>query len=79
MKPLISMRAALSDPHIFGSVFDGLSWAKWRVLLIAAMGERLTPEERIIFRQLTGREREPGHRADEIWAIMGRRSGKQKH
>ena len=43
------MRAALGDPDLFGRVFAGESWAAWRVLLIAAMGEALTKLERIVF------------------------------
>jgi hypothetical protein len=31
----------------------------WPALLIAAMGEELREDERAIFNQLTGREREP--------------------
>jgi hypothetical protein len=42
-------------------------------LLIAAMGEPLTDEERAIFAKLTGREREPGERVDELWCVIGRR------
>ncbi len=37
----------------------GDSWGAWLTLLIAAMGERLTDDERIVFTKLTGREREP--------------------
>ncbi len=55
MKALVPMRAALSDPDLFGRVLDGDSWAAWRVLLIAAMGEALTDDERAIFQSLTGR------------------------
>lgn len=78
MKPLITMRAALESPDIFGKVFDGESWSKWRILLIAMMGEQLRDDERPIFHALTGREREPLKRVDEFWAIMGRRSGKTR-
>jgi hypothetical protein len=56
----------------------GGSWAKWRVLLIAAMGEELNSNERAIFMALTGRERGPLNRVEELWAIMGRRSGKTR-
>jgi hypothetical protein len=49
----------------------GDSWLAWRVLLIAAMGEPLTDEERAIFAKLTGREREPGERVDELWCVVG--------
>ena len=48
-----------------------------RVLLIAAMGEPLTDDERSIFAKLTGREREPGERIDEL-CVIGRRGGKSR-
>jgi hypothetical protein len=54
MRPLVSMRAALGDPDLFGRVFAGESWAAWRVLLIAAMGEVLDDDERAVFEALTG-------------------------
>ena len=57
---------------------DGVSWGAWRVLLIAAMGEPLNDEERTIFRQLTGREHEPGQRVEEFVAVIGRRGGKSR-
>jgi hypothetical protein len=72
------MRAALSDPDLFGGVFAGESWAAWRVLLIAAMGEALTQAERVVFEMLTGRPTEPGERVDELWAVIGRRGGKTR-
>ena len=78
MKPLVSMRAALSDPDLFANVLDGPSWAGWRVLLIAIVGEELTPAERAIFTALTGRPREPLAPVEEAWLIIGRRSGKTR-
>ena len=33
---------------------------RWRTLLIASMGEKLTKEEREVFKRFTLREREPG-------------------
>ncbi len=78
MKPLVTMRKALEDPDIFGKVFAGDSWAKWRVLLIAIMGEELTEAERMVFQELTEREREPLAPVEEFWGIIGRRSGKTR-
>jgi len=71
MKPLITMRAALGEPDLFASIFAGASWDGWRILLIAIMGEALTPSERVIFESLTGRAREPGEPCEEVWAIIG--------
>jgi hypothetical protein len=78
MKPRFTMRAALSDPMLLGSILPGPSWQRWRTLLVGAMGEQLTEDERTIFRTLTGREREPGQRVDELWAVVGRRGGKTR-
>jgi hypothetical protein len=72
------MRQALDDPALLGATLVGDSWAAWRVLLIAAMGERLTRAERALFAKLTGRSREPGNRVEELWAVIGRRGGKSR-
>ena len=78
MKPLVPMRVALSDPDLFGAILAGKSWAPWRVLIIACMGEPLTVEERAIFETLTGRPAAPAERVEEFWAIIGRRGGKTR-
>ncbi len=72
------MREALASPDYFGNYLVGDSWARWRVLLIAIMGEPLTPDERVIFKTLTGRSTEPTEPLREFWGIMGRRSGKSR-
>jgi hypothetical protein len=78
MKPRTSLRKALADPALLGGVLAGESWGAWRTLLIAAMGEALTDAERAIFTKLTGREREPLQRVDELAAVIGRRGGKSR-
>jgi hypothetical protein len=42
MIPTVSIREALTDPSLLGSILAGESWLAQRVLLIAAMGEALT-------------------------------------
>jgi len=78
VKQLVSMRAALSNPELLGGVLAGSSWAVWRALLIAAMGEKLTGEERELFTRFTGRASEPLERVEEFWGIVGRRGGKSR-
>ena len=78
MTPKVSMRKALGDPALLGNVLVGKSWAAWRVLLIAMMGEELTGDERKLFKQLTGRKHEPGERVEEFTAVIGRRGGKSR-
>jgi hypothetical protein len=79
----VTMRQALSDRKLLGSVFAsgplrGDSWIVWRALLVAAMGEPLSADERAAFTRLTGRANEPTERVDEFVTIAGRRSGKSR-
>ena len=78
MKPTVSLRRALSDPNLLGYALSGDSWAPWRTLLIASMGEELTEVERVTFKAITGREREPLQRVHELAAVVGRRGGKSR-
>ena len=78
MKPKVSLRRALADRKLLGNALAGPSWQAWRILLIAAVGERLTDSERVIFKKLTGRAREPGKPVHELVAIVGRRGGKSR-
>lgn len=78
MRKLLSMREALSRPDLFGDLLGGDSWASWRVLLIAIVGEALSDDERALFKSLTGREREPLNPVDEFWGVVGRRGGKTR-
>ena len=78
MKPTVSLRKALSDPLLLGRTIDGDSWRAWRILLIAAVGEELTDDERQIFKQLTHREHEPGEMVETFAGVIGRKGGKSK-
>jgi len=78
MKPLVSMRAALTDDDLLGQALQGESWAAWRTLLIAMLGEELTDDERVIFKALTGRDSEPLQLIEEFWGVIGRRGGKTR-
>lgn len=78
MKALVPMREALADPQLLGGALPGDSWLAWRTLLIAAMGEALTDEERALYTTLTGRDVEPLEPVEELWGIVGRRGGKTR-
>jgi hypothetical protein len=75
MIPLTDLRSALDDPELLGPSMPGDSYLPMRVLLIAAMGEPLTDAERVVFQELTQREREPLRRVDELVVVKGRRAG----
>jgi hypothetical protein len=78
MIPRVPLRRALADPALLGNTLNGESWRPWRTLLIAAMGEALTDDERALFKQLTGREREPRQMVEEFAGVIGRRGGKSR-
>jgi hypothetical protein len=50
MKPLFTMRQALTDPALLADAMKGESWSGWRVLLIASVGEELTEDERVVLK-----------------------------
>ena len=78
MTPTTTIRKTLTDKKLFGGVLAGPSWRTWRILLIAAMGEALTDDERETFTKLTGRTQEPLQRVEELCAVVGRRGGKTR-
>ncbi len=80
MRKLMTMRAFLESPDHMGSedMLGGETWRAWRIVLIAAMGETLTADERVTFTELTGRAKEPGVPVEELYAIVGRRGGKSR-
>ena len=78
MIPRVPLREALSDPNLLGTAIAADSWGSWRALLTAAMGEKLTADERQVFSNLTGREHEPLQRVDQFAAVVGRRGGKSR-
>jgi hypothetical protein len=78
MRKLVTMRQALGDATLLADALPGTSWASWRILLIAIVGEALTDDERVVFAKLTGREREPLEMIDTFLAVAGRRSGKSR-
>ena len=80
MKKIVTMREALSSPDYFGGpeMMGGGSWAAWRVILMAIVGEPLTDAERDVFRDLTGRDREPAQPVREFTGAVGRRGGKSR-
>jgi hypothetical protein len=78
MRKTYTMRQALEDPDLLGTILPGKTWQPWRVILIAAMGEKLTFWERRIFKRFTGRDREPGKMVRELVAVAGRRAGKSR-
>jgi hypothetical protein len=79
LAPAISIDDALKDRNLLGAALDDLgSWATWRVILKAAFGEPLAPDELELFRTLAGGRSAPAERVSELWVIAGRRGGKTR-
>jgi hypothetical protein len=78
MKPLVSARHAFETPLIFGTELAGESWAAMKAIILAALGEALTEEERAYFQKLTKLDRESLKRVKRLVIVAGRRSGKSK-
>lgn len=76
MRPLVSLRQALEDPHLLAPVMGGESREPMRALLLASQGEALTEPELAHFRKLTERDSPRSDRAKELHVFAGRRSGK---
>jgi hypothetical protein len=78
VRKLVSAREALADPQLLGNCLVGESWAMWRMLLMALMGEELTPEELDQFESVTGRKVSPTSPVEEAALLIGRRGGKDR-
>lgn len=69
---------ALRDPKLFGGYFPPTSWSAWFAFIAAVFGLPLDRDGRALYRQCTGRERQPTKPAREGWVIVGRRGGKSR-
>lgn len=72
----MDIRAAMTDPVLFGGTFSGPSFAAWRALLAGFYGLPLDTAEADTFASLTGGRAAPAQAHDELWLVVGRRGGK---
>jgi hypothetical protein len=70
MRKIVTLRQALDDKQYFGGQLDGPSWAPWRSLLLAIMGEELTSDELVMFTMLTERPRAPLEPVREFCGVI---------
>src|SRR6185437_11405650 len=66
---------AMCDRKLFAPFFHGPSWANWRIVLKATCGMALDRQERAFFSTIAERD-PPTKPVRELWAIAGRRAGK---
>lgn len=70
------IRAAMTDPALFGQQFGDASWSAWRALLAGWFGLALSRAERNTFKALCGDRQPPRTPCEELWLVIGRRGGK---
>jgi hypothetical protein len=70
---------AIQDRRLLGAALGNLkSWGNWLVILKAAFGLPLNPDELVIFKDLAGGRDAPTERVAELWVVSGRRGGKTR-
>ncbi len=75
----INIEQAIADPMLLGAALgDASSWQSWRVVLKATFGLALDEDEARAFAAVAGDRNQPPKRVREVWAIIGRRSGKSR-
>ena len=72
---MIPITDALDDEHLFGPWFAGPSWSTWKAVLKGAFCLPMDAAELKLFRAVAERD-PPKRRVRELWAIVGRRGGK---
>ena len=78
MKARIDIADALRDPQLLGAALGDLkTWSTWVAVLKAAFGDKLTRAESRAF-DAVARRNVPARRVRELWAVVGRRSGKSR-
>jgi hypothetical protein len=74
-----TLRRAFTDPKLFAAALGDLtSWLRWLAILLAAFGERLTPEELALFQAAAGGRAPPTRRVREAWFGVSRGGGKSR-
>jgi hypothetical protein len=73
-----SIIEALSDPDLFGGMFDAASWAPWKAFLAALQALPMSEAQLALYRRHTGRLEPPTKAARYAELVVGRRGGKSR-
>lgn len=75
----VTIEEALVDRNLLGQGFgDPSTWKTWLAVLRAAFGLRLNRKEARAFASIAGGRQPPTEKVRELWAVLGRRSGKSR-
>jgi hypothetical protein len=70
---------AILDPQLLGAgLGDPETWRAWLSILKATFGLPLSEDEQAFFKVVSGARVAPVAPVSELWAIIGRRSGKSR-
>jgi len=75
-KQALTIIDALDDPSLFAPWFTGDTWNGWRAILKAAFHLPMNEDEIAFFKSVAGDRDVPTDVVRELWAIAGRRAGK---
>jgi hypothetical protein len=77
--PRFGIDRSLLDPNLLGAALgDPASWAKWLSVLRAAFALPMSNDDRASFAAIAGDRAPPARPVRELWAVVGRRSGKTR-
>ena len=69
----------MGDPLLLGAALgDPTTWSRWLSVLRAAFALKTTAKDLAAFKQVAGNRDPPNKRVNELWAVVGRRSGKTR-
>jgi len=74
--PAPNIVEAIETAAMFGKFFPGDSWAGWKTILKATFGLPMTEAETSFFQSVAGDRLAPTTSVRELWAVVGRRGGK---
>ena len=74
--PAIDVVAAMNHPKLFAPWFPGETWDNWKTVLKAAFALPMSGDEVEFFQSIAGGRNPPKHRVRELYAVVGRRGGK---
>jgi hypothetical protein len=79
MQSKFTIARSLTDKNLLGAALgDSASWANWLTVLKATFALPMSETDRDTFAEIAGGREPPSHPVRELWAVVGRRSGKTR-
>lgn len=72
----VTASEAMNSPLLFGPLFDGPSWDRWRAVVKGAFAEPMNDAETGLFKAVAGNRQPPAQRVSELVVAAGRGAGK---